>query len=101
MSSSQCNCSGPSACTSWGGGSFLARRIQALPRPRKLTPSRWVQKNRNMLFDHEGRHRFRESSKTPAYLLAFLVKPFRVDQPLAQSLADIAADSALARWYRD
>lgn len=63
--------------------------------------ARLLKKNRDKLFDHKGRHRFGDRDETPAYLLAILAQPFLVDQPLDLTLADIAADSPLAWWYRD
>jgi len=62
--------------------------------------ARLLAKNRAQLFDRLGRHRFSERNETPAYLLSVMARPYLVDVPVAQALAQLRAADPLVEWYR-
>jgi DNA repair photolyase len=65
-----------------GNGDFGAG-MDLHPSSMPAVSARLLLRYRQQLFDDQGRHRFREDSSEAAYLLNLLVKPFRLDMPLA------------------
>jgi hypothetical protein len=78
-------------------GQGLKLPVESMP----AVSARLLGRNREMLFDAQGRHRFREDSSEAAYLLNMLVKPFRLDMPLGGMLGQDFYSNPVAGVFKD
>lgn len=78
--------------------------ISLSPKSLPAVSARLLSQNIHLLFDGQGRHRFREDSSEAAYLLNMLVKPYRLDMALEDmtqtALSQIPGGHVFSEFYK-
>jgi hypothetical protein len=64
----------------------VGRDLQPRPDEMPAVAARLLQQQKHLLFDEQGRHRFRDDKPGPGHLLSYLAKPCLIDLPLPTCL---------------
>ncbi|RJO61840.1 MAG: radical SAM protein [Dehalococcoidia bacterium] len=83
-----------------GKGDF-GEGISLPPESMPAVSARMLARYNHLLFDDQGRHRFREDSSEAAYLLNILVKPYRLDMALGDMTQTGLSQTPGARIFRE
>lgn len=83
-----------------GKGDF-GEGLRLPPTSMPAVSARLLARYNHLLFDGQGRHRFREDSSEAAYLLNMLVKPYRLDMALDDMTQTGLSRTPEARIFRE
>jgi hypothetical protein len=64
----------------------VGRDLQPLPEEMPAVAARLLRQQKHLLFDEQGRHRFRDDKPGPGHLLSYIAKPCLIDMPLQTCL---------------